>query len=37
MLNNKRKYIFYTYLFFEVLISKRNVFILEIKIYSLVI
>ena len=37
MLNNKRKYFLYTHLFFQVLISKINDFIFEIKIYSLVI
>ena len=37
MLNNKIKYFLYTHLFLQVLISKRNEYIFEIKIYSLVI
>ena len=37
MLDNKRKYFLYTHLFFEVLFSKINEYIFEIKIYSLVI
>ena len=37
MLNNKRKYVLDTHLFFQVLISKRNECIFEIKIYSLFI
>ena len=36
MLNNKEKYFFYTHLFLIVLISKRNEFIFEMKMYSLI-
>ena len=37
MLNNKIIYFLYTHLFFQVLFSKINECIFEIKIYSLVI
>ena len=37
MLNNKRKYLLYTHLFFQVLNSKRNECIFERKVNYLII